>query len=285
MNEKTFTILSTQSPAVFAPHAHHEVSSKYTFIHTLDLVNAIEAEGWNLTSAQQQVVRKKDREGFQTHLLRFSHPDVGSADFRPELIALNAHDRSSSLQLHAGVFRMACANKIIIADTLLEAMRLRHVGLELTDVLEAVVEMQKKLEMLPDVVDAWKSTQVDEPTANAIALHGARARWKDGSPVCPNIFHRYTRRSEDQHRDLWTVFNRIQENLISGMTWRRTWGSPRILGTDANGRRIFTIRKVKGVAETTRINKALWDLGQRACDGTLSEVFLPPTPVWVHQDW
>ena len=55
------------------------------------------------------------------------------------------------------------------------------------------------------------------------------------------------RRVDDDRRDLWSVFNRTQENLIKGG----------LTGRSANGRRQST-RPVQGIDQNLRLNRALW---------------------------
>ena len=55
------------------------------------------------------------------------------------------------------------------------------------------------------------------------------------------------RRTDDDRRDLWSVFNRTQENLIKGGLRARA----------ANGRRHST-RPVQGIDQNLRLNRALW---------------------------
>ena len=55
------------------------------------------------------------------------------------------------------------------------------------------------------------------------------------------------RRHDDSRRDLWSVFNRTQENLIKGG----------LSGRSANGRRQHT-RPVQGIDSDVRLNRALW---------------------------
>ena len=63
------------------------------------------------------------------------------------------------------------------------------------------------------------------------------------------------RRFEDRRPDLWSVFNRTQENLTKGG----------LSGRAANGRRQQT-RPVQGIDTDIRLNRALWLLadGMRA---------------------
>src|SRR3546814_6818217 len=55
------------------------------------------------------------------------------------------------------------------------------------------------------------------------------------------------RRHDDSRRDLWSVFNRTQENLIKGGLSARA----------ANGRRQTTL-PVQGIDNGIRLNRALW---------------------------
>ena len=55
------------------------------------------------------------------------------------------------------------------------------------------------------------------------------------------------RRLDDDRRDLWSVFNRTQENLLRGG----------LHGRSANGRR-QTTRPVQGIDQDLRLNRALW---------------------------
>jgi len=55
------------------------------------------------------------------------------------------------------------------------------------------------------------------------------------------------RRTDDDRRDLWSVFNRTQENLVKGGLNGRT----------ASGRRQST-RPVQGIDQNLRLNRALW---------------------------
>jgi len=55
------------------------------------------------------------------------------------------------------------------------------------------------------------------------------------------------RRHDDDRRDLWSVFNRTQENLTKGGLSARA----------ASGRR-QTTRPVQGIDQSVRLNRALW---------------------------
>lgn len=60
------------------------------------------------------------------------------------------------------------------------------------------------------------------------------------------------RRFEDKKDDLWTVYQRLQENLIKGG----------LSGRNAKGKRART-RSVNGIDGDIKLNKALWVLTEQ----------------------
>ena len=59
------------------------------------------------------------------------------------------------------------------------------------------------------------------------------------------------RRFEDRRDDLWTTFNRLQENLVKGG----------LEGRSRNGRATRT-RPVNGIDQNVKLNRALWVLAE-----------------------
>ena len=59
------------------------------------------------------------------------------------------------------------------------------------------------------------------------------------------------RRWQDESNDLWTTYQRIQENLIKGG----------LVGRAANGKRANT-RAVKGIDSDVKLNRALWVMAE-----------------------
>ena len=63
------------------------------------------------------------------------------------------------------------------------------------------------------------------------------------------------RRIDDRAPDLWTTFNRVQENVIRG--------GMRGQSVDANGRRqVRAVRAVTGIDQDVKLNRALWTLAE-----------------------
>jgi hypothetical protein len=251
--------LAAHAPAVFAADAHQITSTRYQFISTAQIVTALRSEGFVPVRAQQTRARALDRRGHARHLVVFRAPDSAPrlvGDVTPEIVLLNAHDGTGAYQLHAGLFRLVCANGLIVSDATLAAIKVPHFGQRVVaDVLDG---MQVLLHALPDVlaqIDAWRATTLSPEFRLAYARAALALRYADGTaPIAPAQLLA-ARRLEDRLPDLFTTFNMVQEHLLRG----------RLPGQRADGRAVRT-RRISAVTETMRLNKALWTLTENYAD-------------------
>ena len=246
--------------SALSTRSHERLSARYGFIPTHEIVGAFSREGWALTSANEAKVRNESRQGLQRHLLRFAHESqltLGIKE-RIETILINSHDGTSSLQIGAGIFRMACANGIVVADSTVASIRLGHHKLDLDTVLNSAHTILGQAEKVTEVVERWKGTQISEEDALHLAEQGIKLRWPDAEtqPVSPTVVAFSVNRLDDVGNDLWTVFNRVQENVIRG-------GQQDASRMTAFGKRFRATRSVKSLTEDVRINKGLWEIASQ----------------------
>jgi len=246
------------APSIFAQNAMPGVSENYSFLPTIHAVDGLRNAGWQPVWVSEQTVRLETRKGFQKHMIRFQRADlIGSAaEFCPEVCLVNSHDRSSAYQLHAGIFRMICGNGLIVADTTFERVSIRHTGFEPSLVVDASLKVLDSLPQLTDAVESFRARRLTPAESKAFAEGAILLRYDDlqVAPVSPDKLLE-ARRTEDSGSDLWTTFNRVQENLIRGglkdYTRRKT-----------DGKRHPRTRAVAGLDENVRLNKALWHLAE-----------------------
>lgn len=248
--------LLKNAPSVFADVAHASTSDRYTQIPTIQIVEALRGEGWMPVFAAETQVRDESKRGYAKHLLRFRHIDdiartLNVQDKFSEIVMQNSHDGKSTYQLHAGVFRLACSNGMIVADSTLQKQCVRHSGEIIGNVIEGVYSIVNDLPAVNDKIEAYKQIVLSTEEQHILAKAGMELRWGDGAaPVTPDKVIRVNRGS-DRSDDLWTVFNRMQENILRG-------GLSGYI-RDANGHpKRTTTREVKSVTENVRLNKALW---------------------------
>ena len=240
--------IARYAPSVLAESAHSSRGERYTFIPTIRVIDALRVEGFQPFEVRQTKVRDLDKREHTKHMVRLRHVSSINGDEVPEIVLVNSHDGSSSYQLLAGVFRFVCSNGLIAGD-IFSDVRVRHHGDVVNDVIEGSFKVLENTNAIVDRIDSYKAItlapQEQEVFANA-ALH---LRWEeDKAPVTAEGLLNVTR-YQDAKPDLWTTFNRVQENMIKGG----------VAGRTARGRRMTT-RGVAGVNENVKLNRALWTL-------------------------
>lgn len=252
-----------------ADHARNGLSDRYGFIPTHDIVRAFADNDWVVTGATEAKCRKEANRGFQKHLIRFAHRsqlELGRTD-RIETVLINSHDGNSSVQVGAGVFRMACANGVIIADSVVASVRLSHVGLSLDQVVGASHQILGSADLVSARIDAWKNTPISDDDAMHLAEQGIILRWGNlppqDRPVTPITMLQVRRmddaRRPDASRDLWTTFNVVQENLIrGGVKDAHSRPNPRSTRQRSFGK----VRGLKSLTDNVRVNKGLWEVAE-----------------------
>ena len=250
--------LRSLAPSIFAEHAMLGVSENYSFLPTIHAVDGLRNAGWNPVWVSEQTVRLDTRKGFQKHMIRFQRADlIGTvAEYCPEICLVNSHDRSSAYQIHAGIFRMICGNGLIIADTTFERVSVRHTGFEPSLVVDASLKFLDSLPQLTDAVESFRARKLTPAESRVFAESAILLRYDDlkAAPVSPQKLLE-PRRTEDSANNLWTTFNRVQENLIRG-------GLKDSSRRKIDGKRFPRTRAVAGLDENVRLNKALWHLAE-----------------------
>ncbi len=252
--------LARIAPSIFAANASANVSSKYSFFPTIDVVDSLRNEGWFPVRANQSRTRLEEKRGYQKHKISFrrdSHFGQNKVgDCFPELVLINSHDGASSYQLHAGIFRLVCTNGLTVSDSLFQKICVKHVGFKKDDVIEASYRVLENLPQVMGSVESMKATQLNRAEQLLFAEQALAIRY-DGEPipVSPDRILR-ARRYDDQGGDLWKTLNIVQENTIKG--------GVRGMVKDKDGRvKHIMTRKVGSIDKDTALNKALWTLAER----------------------
>jgi hypothetical protein len=254
--------LQRMVPSVFSEVPHDSVSARYTFIPTIGIIDALRNEGFMPVRAQQSASRLEDGKMFAKHMLRFRRIEdlentkvVGTEI--PELVMVNSHDRSSGFQLSAGLFRLICSNGMTVKSSNFGDISVRHTGDIRDNVIEGSYEIIQEMPAILAKVEQYKNVKLDPVHELAFADAALELRWptneqgNSAAPIRPTQLLN-PRRSADNTNDLWTTFNRVQENFIKGG----------LRGTGTTGKRTTT-RKIASVSEDLRLNKSLWLLTER----------------------
>ena len=241
------------APSIFASGAHESRSSRYLYIPTIDVLTALKKEGFEPFSVCQTRTRTEGRRDHTKHLIRLRHASQINASTASEICLVNAHDGSASYQMLAGAFRFVCSNGLVCGD-ISHDIRIRHSGTVIDNVIEGAWKVVDSFESMEGQMGAMKSMTLSDSEQAAFA-HAALALRFDTelapAPITESQILR-PRRAEDVRNDLFTTFNRVQENLERGG----------LQGVNAAKKRITT-RAVTGMDQSIKLNRALWLLAER----------------------
>jgi len=253
-NPLTHTQLYEQAPALFTEEPHFEVSDKYHFIPTIDVITKITKYGWHPVSVQEASVRDLDKEGYQRHLVRFRHFDdlLNPQENAVELLLFNSHDRTTAFSISAGIYRFVCANGLVIADSVFESYKIKHIGERDNDVATAIERIVNIKPVLEQKIHTFGSIVLQDTEKRSFAKAAIPLRFESHLEVDPSnliIPHRV----EDEKDDLYTVMNVVQENLLRG----------NISGTNKETGRRFTSREITSIGKDVDVNQGLWNIAER----------------------
>ena len=244
------------APSIFAEAPHGSRSERYSYIPTATVLQELRGEGFQPFMVCQTRVRHDDRREFTKHLIRLRHASQINGREANEIILLNSHDGTSSYQMLAGMLRFVCQNGLVCGDTVAD-VRVPHKGNVAGQVIEGAYEVLSGFERVKESRDLMRGITLDGGEAEVFARAALALKYDDPDKPAPITESQILmpRRFEDRRPDLWSVFNRTQENLTKGG----------LHGRSANGRRQQT-RPVQGIDSDIRLNRALWLLadGMRA---------------------
>ncbi len=246
--------LMNQAPALFTEQPHYEVSEKYHFIPTIDVINEIKAHNWYPVSVQEASVKDVSKEGYQRHLVRFRHFDdlLNPQSNAVELLLFNSHDRTTAFSISAGIYRFVCTNGLVIADSVFESYKIKHIGDRENDVITAINNITAFKPQLEAKINTLESIELTRQEQESFARSAIPLRFSDDLKVDPNDLL-VSHREADEHDDLYTTLNVIQENLLRG----------NISGVNRTTGRRFTSREITSIGRDVDVNQGLWDIAER----------------------
>lgn len=236
------------APSIFADAPHESRSQRYAYIPTATVLTELRKEGFQPFMVTQTRVRDEDRRDFTKHMVRLRHAGQINAAEANEIILLNSHDGTSSYQLLGGMFRFVCKNGLVCGDTVAD-VRVPHKGDVAGQVIEGAYEVLHGFDRALQSRESMRAVTLDAGESEVFARAALALKYDDPDKPAPITETQVLmpRRVDDRRPDLWSVFNRTQENLIKGG----------LNGRAANGRRQST-RAVQGIDQNLRLNRALW---------------------------
>jgi hypothetical protein len=246
--------LKSKAPTLFTQAPHFEVSDKYHFIPTIDVIEEIKLHNWYPVSVSVAGVRDIQKDGFQQHCVRFRHFEdlLTPHDNAVELLLFNSHDRSKAFSISVGIFRFVCSNGLVLSDSVFESYKIKHLGSRDNDVANAVANITAIKPKLMEKITQLESITLNQNEKESFAKSSIPLRFESYLEINHNdllIPHR----QQDEKDDLYTTLNVIQENLLRG----------NISGINKDTKRRFTSKHISSISKDVEVNKGIWDIAER----------------------
>ena len=244
--------IKQRANSVFTETASPNVSDKFTHIPTHKVIEDMSELGWGVVDAKQVKARKG--QGFQKHLVVFRNPDVvingadGDTVF-PQILLTNSNDGKNAFTFTAGLFRLVCENGLVISTQEFENVKIRHMGYTFEELQTQIRAMVEQLPLTVESMNKMKAVELDDEKVVEFATKALATRFREDE--LENIKVDLDKlleptRPEDKGRDLWSVFNVIQEKIIEGDFQYMS------------GTKIRKARKVKNFKQDIEINQKLF---------------------------
>ena len=260
---KSLEELKEIAPSIFTKKGSDKTSSKYTHIPTDRVIKDLELLGWGVVDAKE--VNARQDKGYQKHLVVFRNPDVSinkkstNVDGEvfedivfPQILVTNSHDGKNSFKFQAGLYRMVCENGLVIADQQFEDYTIRHMGYDFEALQGVIKNMISNLDLTVESMNKMRKIELDENQQFEFAkklldirVEGTDNLYREeqiGDILVPQ-------RKEDFGDDLWSVFNRVQENIVEG---NFKYYNAKTLGTERQA------RPIKNFKQDMDVNKKLF---------------------------
>ena len=192
-----------------------KIKQKDFYIPTLDVVQKLQNEGWKIQGVDE--ARAKNRK-IVSNYVQMQHPDFavknskGKDEAYTSITISNSCNGIKPLQMSLGMFRQVCTNGLVRFNQHAESENIKHIEVNYMNLDSFITSVTSKTGKLLTEVNEMKHKGLSIEDMRKLATEAARLRYNDLDDI--NIDDLLTvNRIEDESNDLWTVFNRIQENL------------------------------------------------------------------------
>lgn len=227
--------------------ANQHIKSKPVMVESLDAVREFQRQGWNIAGAYES--KGKNRK-VGSHFIRMEHPDFtiknskGQAEAVATMSISNSCTGIKPMELDLGAYRQVCSNGLI-AHTSYSSKKVPHTEKGQYSLQEILCDLGIRTHDVMEEFNKLKEKQLSPKEMMNLATQAADTRFGKGHRIDVSQLLNVVR-EEDKGEDVWTVFNRIQENLTQPQ---------RII--DREGRLVGGITDIN---EDTRVNKELFEL-------------------------
>lgn len=236
----------------FAPSLTQEfrdknmIKQKPHYIETVNVIEGLQDQGWEIHSVCEQ--RGSNRK-VSNHFVKLKHPDFtlsnkNSKEGIANILLSNSCNGNSPLDLFLGVYRLVCSNGLVQKTPYFEHS-LKHNKSNIERVPQILAGVNDATQRVLHGFEKLKHKELSLDEMMKLANQASKLRFQSNEIDIAQLLN--VNRSADKGNDLWSVYNRIQENLTR-----------RNLLVDKQGRLLPGIEH--DVRTDTRVNQELFRL-------------------------
>ncbi len=231
------------------------VSELYGFVPTIDLIRALNTEGFQVYFAVQ-IKARGENAAYCRHVVRLRKDNITNEHgLIEDIIIYNSHDRTMPITLNAGLYDPEHDTYMTLPGVVGQAAT-RHMKGNTVNYIASVPDLAQIHRAAADSIMQMKSIHLNQLERLQFAELAIAARFpKDRPPINPaDVLS--SNEVNDVRGDLWSTLIDVNNGLLNGgikfATGRanKKTGSPKMSST----RRISNIRLISG------FQKALWDI-------------------------
>jgi hypothetical protein len=199
-----------------------KIKQKPFYIPTLDVIQTLQDEGWLLKGVAEQ--RGKNRK-IESNYVQMHHPDFelknkhGKMEAISSLTISNSCSGAKSLNMDLGLYRQVCSNGLIAFDKHGESTKIKHTEINYKNLSNFIASVNNKTNKILESFGVLQNKALTVDEARQFAYQAAKLKQREDEITDAMISDLLqVNRVEDEGNDLWTVFNRIQENLTADVT-------------------------------------------------------------------
>ncbi len=194
-------------------------TEKYTHIQTDRVYAAIEALGF-VQASKSAAPRATEH---SRHITTFESPNLFLDGCKPRVIVDNSHDGSRAMYIRFGIYRMVCANGLIVGNDIVQPIRILHRG-KVDNIERQVYDfVARATEVATSMYDKMKNTQLTCESIRSLTHLAFELRYGKDKMAPNSLYIRMAAtnmhwvRYEDMGNNLWVIYNRLQEYMMQGV--------------------------------------------------------------------
>lgn len=220
-------------------------TKRYNVANSNEIEQVLLQRGFKLQGTSAARIRKVEKRGYQRHTMVFTSEEYRiDADNLFSIVITNSYDTTKSIRVNSGIFRLICANGLVVGKDISPEIKINHVGDKMWHELLVAINTQiAHADKVLHNARKLQGTSLDSFQKVKFLQDAVKLRTDMELEIVP------VRRIEDEGQDLYTLFNVIQEGLVrGGIKVKNKEGKTR------------TLRALSSQDNVVDINKKLFDL-------------------------